>query len=574
MFTRFHAALVASAAAACSSSAPRAPAAPAETSRYEYRETRELVARVDDAAVLIAMRGKAAFRELRVPGSRWRQGDAYVFVLDPLGNMLVHPDPALEGKNQRALLDVHHRPIITGLIEAATAVPGKPAGWYHYEWPVPGGLLPRWKSSYVRLVTGPGGARYIVGSGMYDDRMERAFVVDMVNSAVGALEQRGEAAFAALRDRTGPFVAKDAYVFVIDPDGVELVNPAFPNLEGRDLIDARDSVGTPLVRDMLRVVRTRGEGWVEYMWPRPGDSVSTVKSTYVRRAQVAGRSLLVGCGVYLADAPRARPATTQLAAGELVGLVRDAARVFEERGDDAYPEFRSRGGYWFRNGTYFFVWRMDGTRTFHAADRRLEGKSGLDAKDSLGKPYGRMFLDVAASPSGEGWVHYMYPEPGSMFPQWKSTFIKRVRFPGGEDRLIGAGVYHMQLDRSFIEDVVDRAASLVAERGRDAFDVLRDPTGPFVFMDTYVFVDTPDGTELVNPAQPSLEGTNVLALRDVHGKPVAREYITRAAERGSGWVEYEWYKPGGNTPAHKQAYVRAVHHGDETFVVGSGLYVE
>lgn len=30
--------------------------------------------------------------------------------------------------------------------DAATALKGKPEGWYHYEWPVPGGILPRWKS--------------------------------------------------------------------------------------------------------------------------------------------------------------------------------------------------------------------------------------------------------------------------------------------------------------------------------------------------------------------------------------------------------------------------------------------
>ena len=64
----------------------------------------------------------------------------------------------------------------------------------------------------------------------------------------------------------------------------------------------------------------------------------------------------------------------------------------------------------------------------------------------------------------------------------------------------------MDMDKAFIEDVVNRAAALVEESGTDAFARLRDKTGPFVFMDTYVFVDSEDGVELVNPAQPSLEG--------------------------------------------------------------------
>jgi len=50
--------------------------------------------------------------------------------------MLVHPDRAMEGKNELELKDVNGRPIIQGLIHTATALPDKPAGWYHYEWPV------------------------------------------------------------------------------------------------------------------------------------------------------------------------------------------------------------------------------------------------------------------------------------------------------------------------------------------------------------------------------------------------------------------------------------------------------
>jgi signal transduction histidine kinase len=140
--------------------------------------------------------------------------------------------------------------------------------------------------------------------------------------------------------------------------------------------------------------------------------------------------------------------------------------------------------------------------------------------------------------------------------------------------VVGSGVYNMRLERAFIEDVVDRAAALIEARGRGAFDRLRDKTGPFRFMDIYVFVDTPDGTELVNPAQPSLEGTNLMGLKDVNGKPVAREYIAAAMKDGRAWVEYFWYRPGDNVPARKETFVRKVRSNGETFIVGSGLYLD
>lgn len=541
---------------------------------YEHSDTRALVALVTDAAEMVTARGDASFVDFRAAGSRWRQGEAYVFVLDLEGNMLVHPDPALEGRNELELKDINGRPITRGLIAAATALPGKPDGWHHYQWAVPGEIQPRWKSSYVRLAVAPSGKRYVVGSGVYNDRMERAFIVDAVREAVGRIEKNGEAAFPLFHDRAGPFIVKDAYVFVIDAAGVDLVNPAFPNLQGRNLLDVKDTEGKPLVRAMLDVVRAQGSGWVDYMWPRPGDSISTRKSAYVSRATVGEKWYVVGSGVYLADAPRAARPVGAMTAPELMALVREGAAAFEKHGEQAYPEFRKKGSRWFHDDLYFFVWTMDGTRAFHAADPALEGRNGGDARDVTGRPYGRMLLDAATGPAGEGWVHYMYPEPGDIFPAWKSVFVKRVVFPSGRQHLVAAGVYNMQLDKAFIQDVVDRAAALIATLGKDAFPRLRDRTGPFVFMDTYVFVDTADGTEVVNAAQPSFEGTNLMGLKDLKGLALADEYISAALRDGSAWVEYWWYRPGTNTPARKQAYVRKVQCGQDTYIVGSGFYTE
>jgi signal transduction histidine kinase len=541
---------------------------------YEHKETRDLVALVNDASELVRTKGEAAFNDFRVSGSRWRQGETYVFVLDLNGNMVVHPDPALEGKNDLDLKDINGKPIIRGLINAATALPNKPEGWYHYEWPVPGEILPRWKSTYARLVRAPSGKSYVVGAGMYNDRMERAFVQDAVTDAVGQIEKNGKAAFPLFHDPKGPYIAKDAYIFVFDSNGIDLVNPGFPNLEGRNLLDLKDSHGKQLIREMFKVVQTRGSGWVDYMWPKPGESVSTQKSAYVTKAKIGDQWMLVGCGVYLADAPKAAPVAKKMTAPELMTLVRDGATVLEEHGEKAYPEFRKKGSKWFRDDTYFFVWTMDGTRVFHAANPASEGQNVSGLKDILGRPIGKMILEAAASPSGEGWVHYMYPEPGDIFPTWKSTFVKHVTFPSGKKYVLGCGIYNMQMDKAFIEDVVNHAAALVAKQGKEAFGQLRDKTGPFVFMDTYVFVDAPDGTALVNPAQPSLEGKNIIDLRDVKGKAVTQEFISATLKDDNAWVEYYWYKPGSNTPAPKLTYVRKVQSGQQTYIVGSGFYVE
>ncbi|WP_439882644.1 cache domain-containing protein [Pontibacter sp. MBLB2868] len=270
---------------------------------YEQDSTRQLVALVKNAAEMIRNMGEAAFEDFRRPDSYWRQGEKFVFVMDPQGNMLVHTDISLLGKNQLELKDVNGKPVIKGLIAAVTADPGKREGWYHFQWPAVAAQAPGWKSSYARLVKAPSGKSYIVGSSMYTDVMEREFVVDMVNSAVAEIGRYGKEAFKAFHDPAGPYLAKDAYLFIVDPKGIELVNGAFPYYEGRNVLNLQDTEGKFLIKEMLRTVANDSSGWVNYMWPKPGESDPARKTTYVRKAKLDDSWVMVGAGVYLPEAP-------------------------------------------------------------------------------------------------------------------------------------------------------------------------------------------------------------------------------------------------------------------------------
>lgn len=137
-------------------------------SAHEPDDIHALVDLVDAAAALVRNVGETAFGALRAAGSRWRRGDRYVFVLDPDGNVMVHPDPAMEAHNRLALLDVQGTPIVRGLIAAVSVDPHHSAGWLAYRWPAGDGPA-RTKLSYVRLVHAPSGSPYIVGSGLYSE---------------------------------------------------------------------------------------------------------------------------------------------------------------------------------------------------------------------------------------------------------------------------------------------------------------------------------------------------------------------------------------------------------------------
>jgi signal transduction histidine kinase len=198
--------------------------------------------------------------------------------------------------NMLTLRDINNKPIGAWFVQQAATEPGY--GWTHYQWPKPNELFPSWKSTYVERAVGPDGERYLVGSGEYDMPLTRDLLVKLVADASGLLEEEGMAAFPRLRDESDRFIFTDTYVFVLDTTGTELVNPAFPNLEGRNLRDYQDAAGTRLVNEMI--TRTaEGEGaWVEYFWPRPGSAEPVRKVAYVQRVRARGEEWVIGAGMY------------------------------------------------------------------------------------------------------------------------------------------------------------------------------------------------------------------------------------------------------------------------------------
>ncbi|MDP4395756.1 hypothetical protein QSH75_26180, partial [Escherichia coli] len=54
---------------------------------YDQSDNRAAVQLVDAAGAEIRQKGAAALAEFRVKGSRWFQGDRYVFVLNPAGQI-------------------------------------------------------------------------------------------------------------------------------------------------------------------------------------------------------------------------------------------------------------------------------------------------------------------------------------------------------------------------------------------------------------------------------------------------------------------------------------------------------
>lgn len=273
------------------------------TERYppEHKNTKELLALVEDASALVAELGvHEACGHFQQEGSRWLDPDHYVFIIDLEGHAICHPArPQLEGKTLLELRDPNGKPVVRNFLREIQG--GDLDGWVHYQWPRPGGGTFYWKTSYVRRVEAPDGETYVVGSGLYQMKPERFFVVEQVDDAADLLETMGEVAFETLRDESAGYRFYDAYVFVMDEEGVQHVNAGFPENEGQNLLDLKDPDGKVIGREILALLKNRSAGWVDYLWPRPGDSRPVQKSTYVRKVDVDGRWMVVGAGMYLGE---------------------------------------------------------------------------------------------------------------------------------------------------------------------------------------------------------------------------------------------------------------------------------
>jgi cytochrome c len=123
-------------------------------------------------------------------------------------------------------------------------------------------------------------------------------VITKCHEAAKFIRDNGiDVAMKSIGDKNGPFVWKDTYVFLMNMDGKMLAHPMKPALtEKETLVDVKDTAGKPLFLEFIEVANNKGKGWVDYMWPKPGQDDPAPKSSYIYR--VPGTQYIVGAGIY------------------------------------------------------------------------------------------------------------------------------------------------------------------------------------------------------------------------------------------------------------------------------------
>jgi cytochrome c len=124
-------------------------------------------------------------------------------------------------------------------------------------------------------------------------------IVALVDKAAALTESKGKTAFPEFKKKGSEWLERETYIFIADMNGTILMHPANPELEAKSIVDIKDANGKAFMREFIETAK-KGSGWVDYMWPKPGEKTPSKKRSYIKSAKMpSGEMVLVGAGIYL-----------------------------------------------------------------------------------------------------------------------------------------------------------------------------------------------------------------------------------------------------------------------------------
>ena len=120
----------------------------------------------------------------------------------------------------------------------------------------------------------------------------------LVNRAATLIDAKGKAALSEFRVKGSEWFHGDTYLFAYDLKGNVLLNPAFPAREGTNVSGQKDANGKLFHDAIINTAESKGSGWVDYMFPKPGQTQPSQKWAFVKAVKIDGVPGLVASGFY------------------------------------------------------------------------------------------------------------------------------------------------------------------------------------------------------------------------------------------------------------------------------------
>jgi len=145
-------------------------------------------------------------------------------------------------------------------------------------------------------------------SQMMDDRQAKVRnLVEVAHATLAHYEQQArdgklsadEAKKAAATAVRTMRYDKIEYFWINDLNDTMVMHPIKPELEGKKLDQIKDKNGKFLFVEFNQVVKTKGAGFVDYLWPKPGAEEGVPKISFVMGFEPWG--WVIGSGIYVDD---------------------------------------------------------------------------------------------------------------------------------------------------------------------------------------------------------------------------------------------------------------------------------
>ncbi len=117
----------------------------------------------------------------------------------------------------------------------------------------------------------------------------------LVKQAAAYVKYQGkEKALAEISKPGGLFDKGETYVFAYDLKGVMVAHPKNPALIGQNLIAVPDAEGKLFRKEIVEKAKSKGSGWVDYVYLNPETNKQEHKTTYLLKVG----DIILCCGVY------------------------------------------------------------------------------------------------------------------------------------------------------------------------------------------------------------------------------------------------------------------------------------
>ncbi|CAM3959129.1 cache domain-containing protein [Arcobacter cloacae] len=199
------------------------------------------------------------------------------------------------------------------------------------------------------------------------------------------------------------------YFWINDTDSVIVTHPINPALNNKNMYEYKDKGGKQIFKEFSNVAKKDGEGFVDYVWPKPGFEAPQLKVSFVKLFKPY--NWVIGTGEYVDDV------TTKLQAEALKTI----------------SEMR------YANNDYFWINDSSPKMIMHPVSKHLDGKDLSANADAKGKKLFVEMSEVSNKNKEGGLVKYWWDKPEKKNdPKEKFSYVQRFE---PWDWIIGTGAY-------------------------------------------------------------------------------------------------------------------------------------